>query len=193
VNIWKIVSATLVIFIAGIVTGVVLVRLGERGSRPWARPNREAITRPAAGPAHTNLPPQQFANRPNNPGAGNNPAPLNREFVPLLERELRLTPEQREQIQKVVKLSQERIREARLRIEPEVRAEMQKAQEAIRSLLTPAQQEQYQQLMKRQLQRRNESGAPSERRFRDFRNSRTGSPPGESPDGAPENPPPPPP
>lgn len=165
-NVWKIVCATLVIFIAGIVTGAVLVRLGERGPRPWNRPPREVVTQPQPH-LPTNLP---LANpvRPNNPG-GNNPgnlAPMNREFVPLLERQLRLNAKQREEVEHIMKLTQERIRDLRLSVEPEIRKEMRQAQEQIRGVLTLEQRDLYQRLMKRQ-QKRDEAVAPGDRRLRE--------------------------
>lgn len=163
-NVWKIVCATLVIFIAGIVTGVVLVRLGERGSRPWNRPPREASSQPFAP---TNPPPAN-PGRSNNAG-GNNPgnlAPLNREFVPLLERQLRLTLKQREEVEHIMKATQEKIRELRTSLEPAIRKEMRQAQEQIRGVLTPEQRDLYQRLMKRQ-QKRDENTAPGERRVRE--------------------------
>lgn len=163
-NVWKIVCATLVIFIAGIVTGVVLVRLGERGPRPWSRPARETVVAPRGA---TN-PPSANPVRANNPAA--NPSgpvpPLNREFVPLLERQLRLTAKQREAVERIMKATQERIRELRLGLEPELRQEMRQAQEQIRAVLTPEQREQYQRLMKRQ-QKREENSVPGERRSRE--------------------------
>lgn len=163
-NVWKIVCATLVIFIAGIVTGAVLVRLGERGPRPWNHPPREAINQPHVP---TN-PPLANPIRPNNPG-GNNPgnlAPMNREFVPLLERQLRLNAKQREEVERIMKTTQEKIRELRVSVEPEIRKEMRQAQEQIRTVLTPEQRELYQRLMKRQ-QKRDENGLPAERRPRE--------------------------
>ncbi len=162
-NVWKIVCATLVIFIAGIVTGVVLVRLGERGPRPWNRPGRETINQPHVP---TNLPPANLV-RPNNPG--NNPgnlAPMNREFVPLLERQLRLNAKQREEVEHIMKATQEKIRDLRTSVEPEIRKEMRQAQEQIRNVLTPEQRDLYQRLMKRQ-QKRDENQLPAERRLRD--------------------------
>jgi hypothetical protein len=166
-NVWKIVCATLVIFIAGIVTGVVLVRLGERGSRPWNRPSREAISQshvptnpPLANPLHPGNP-----NPPNlnNPG---NVAPLNREFVPMLERQLRLSPKQREEVERIMKATQERIRDLRMSVEPEIRKEMRQTQEQIRGVLTPEQRDLYQRLMKRQ-QKREENVMPGDRRQRE--------------------------
>lgn len=163
-NVWKIVCATLVIFIAGIVTGTVLVRLGERGPRPWNRPFRETINQPHVP---TNPPPINPI-RPNNPNANNpgNLTPLNREFVPLLERQLRLTATQREEVEIIMKTTQEHIRELRQTIEPDIRKEMQKAQEQIRGVLTPEQRESYQRLMKRQ-QKRDENQPPADRRMRE--------------------------
>lgn len=160
-NVWKIVCATLVIFIAGIVTGAVLVRLGERGPRPWNRPFHEAINQPHVP---TN-PPLANPVRPNNPNANppGNLAPLNREFVPLLEHQLRLSPKQREEVEHIMKTTQEHIRELRQTIEPDIRKEMQKAQEQIRGVLSTEQREQYQRLMKRQ-QKRDEGNPPGDRR-----------------------------
>jgi len=163
-NAWKIVCATLVIFIAGIVTGAVLVRLGERGPKPWNRPFRESVNQLHAP---TNPPPAN-PGRPNNPNA-NSPgaiAPLNREFVPLLEHQLRLSPKQREEVERIMKTTQEHIRELRQGIEPDIRKEMQKAQEQIRSVLSPEQREQYQRLMKRQ-QKRDEGNPSADRRQRE--------------------------
>lgn len=163
-NVWKIACATLVIFIAGIVTGVVLVRIGERGMRGANRPPREAMI---PGHAPTNLPAANLM-RPGNP-ASNNPgnlAPMNREFVPLLERQLRLTAKQREEVEHIMRATQDRIRELRTSVEPEIRKEMRQAQEQIRTVLTPDQRELYQRLMKRQ-QKREENGSPAERRPRE--------------------------
>lgn len=174
-NVWKIVSATLVIFIAGIVTGVVLVRLGDRDPKPWMRPSRESVNRPVtnnAGP--TNLLPPKNPNRPNDAGNPGNPnsGPMSREFATVLERSLRLTPAQREQVNKLMSEGQERIRALRQGLDPEVRKEMQKTHEQIQALLTPEQREQFQRVMKQRLQRRNDGPAQPERRFRDQREPR---------------------
>lgn len=187
-NVWKIVCATLVIFVAGIVTGAVLVRIGERGTRGWTRPPREAINRPQFNPP----------NNPNNPPLGNNPGrpgdpqtlkpnapnagPLSREFVASLESQLQLTPEQREQVNKIMSEGQERIRELRRNIDPEIRKEMQKTHEQIQAVLTVEQREQFQRLMKQRLQRR-DSPNQTDRRPREprepqeFRDQRNPPPP----------------
>jgi hypothetical protein len=185
-NVWKIVCATLVIFIAGIVTGAVLVRLGERGPKPWNRPPREVVNQPHVP---TNPPPINPI-RPNNSNANNpgNLAPLNREFVPMLERQLRLTATQREEVELIMKTTQERIRDLRASVEPEIRKEMRQAQEQIRGVLTPEQREQYQRLMKRQ-QKRDENQPPADRRFREPMEPRN-RPDYREPQTPPEPPPP---
>jgi len=173
VNVWKIVCATLVIFIAGIVTGTVLVRLGERGPKPLMRQQREAGNRPQTNNAgQANPLPQNNPNRPNDvPGNPNN-SPMSREFGVLLERQLRLKPEQREQVNKLMSEGQERIRELRQKVDPEVRKEIQKTHEQIQALLTPEQREQFQRLMKQRAQRRNDVPAQTDRRFRESREPR---------------------
>ena len=176
-NVWKIVCATLVIFLAGIATGVVLVRIGERGPKPWGRgPRTEIVNRPQTNAAHNpNLPPLNNPNRPNDPPAANpgnpNSGPMSREFVQGLERQLRLSPEQREQVNRIMAEGQERIRELRKGIDPEIRREMQKTHEQIQSLLTPEQREQFQRLMKLRSLRRNEAPTQPDRRFREPRNA----------------------
>jgi len=164
VNVWKIVCATLVIFIAGIVTGVVLVRLGEGGAKPGGRPVREFASRPQPQP------PNRSTDNPGNPNSG----PMGREFVAALERQLQLTPEQREQVNKLMREGQERIRALRQNIEPEVRQEMQRTHEQIQALLTPEQREQFLSLIKQRFQRRPDASSP-ERRGRESREP--GAPP----------------
>jgi Spy/CpxP family protein refolding chaperone len=178
VNAWKIVCATLVIFVAGIVTGVVLVRLGERGAKPWVRQQREMSNRTQVNQAGTvtPLPLANNLNRPVEPPGGNpgspKSGPMSREFVLVLERELRLTPEQREQVTKLMSEGQERIRELRQGIDPAIRKEMQKTHEQIQAVLTPEQREQFLRLMKQRLQRHNDSPTQPDRRFREPREQR---------------------
>jgi hypothetical protein len=173
VNVWKIVCATLVIFMAGIVTGVVLVRLGEREPRPWLRSPR--MVNPQPGPGNP-MPPQQMnPDRPGgNSGGPNSAANRDREFVQLLERQIQISPEQRAQIVKILADGQDRIRELRQNIEPEIRREMQKSREQIQALLTESQREQFRRLMPQRQPRRNDATnqPPTERRVRDRENRR---------------------
>lgn len=190
-NTVKIVCATLVIFVAGILTGAVLIRIGERGNRPWLRPVREAVTQPPTN----RLAPHILAPRPDQPGPGNPGNPGNpganrdRDFLPQLERVMILSPEQRREIAQIVLQGQERIQQLRQGIEPDLRREMQKTHEQIQKLLTPEQQEQFRELM-RQRVRRNDAAPADPGRPREFREPR--QPPQPRPGGAPNLPPPPP-
>lgn len=174
-NAWKIVCATLVIFIAGIITGASLVRFAQGGAKPWR------IRQPVAEMNHS----QPGANRPNNPDRpenpnrrsgpefgnpdGQQPGPLNRQFVMGLDRQLKLTSEQRTKIEKLMLEGQERIREIRSKLEPEMRKEMQGVNEQIKTILTPEQREQFELLMKQRFPIRSDQPNMPERRFREPR------------------------
>lgn len=180
-NAWKVVCATLVIFVAGIVTGATLVRFaqGPRQGRVQPRPAIEHHAQP--GFAHPGTP-----NVPNDPRPSNAGNPqgglLSREFIQVLERQLRLTPEQRGRVDKIMAEGQERVRELRSRIDPELRKELQQTREQIRAVLTPEQREQFEQMMKRSPRRPERGDLPNqpEGRFRDARD-RHNPPPPEAP------------
>ena len=169
-NAWKIVCATLVIFVAGIVTGATLVRFAQ-GPRQWRAQRPFTDNRQPPTMAHPNN-----ANPLNDPRPQNtvNPAGglLSREFIQVLERQLRLTPDQRERVDKIMVAGQERVRELRSRIDPELRKELQQTREQIRAVLTPEQREQFEQMMKRAPRRpdreRGEMSGQPERNFRDM-------------------------
>lgn len=84
-NAWKVIIPTLVIFIAGIVTGVVLDKLAgpQRPVRPFGAINQQA---------------------------GNPWMLKNRELLKRMDRELDLTPEQHKQIASIFADSQKRMR-----------------------------------------------------------------------------------
>jgi Spy/CpxP family protein refolding chaperone len=169
-NTWKVVCATLVIFVAGIMTGATLVRVAQGGRGPWRMQRPGMDNRAQPNPANPTNP--NFPGDPRPPNAAN-PAPglLGREFIQVLERHLRLTPDQRERIDKIMADGQERVRELRTRIDPELRKELQQTREQIRAVLTREQREQFEQLMKRS-PRRNDLGelpGQPDRRFRDQR------------------------
>lgn len=180
-NAWKIVCATLVIFLAGIITGATLVRVAQGRPGPWRNP-RPALNHPVPNPSNPAHEPRTA-----------NPGPqglLSQGFVQALERQLQLTPEQREQIGRIMAGGQERMRELRARIDPEMRKELLQTREQIRAVLTPEQREQFEQMMKRP-PRRGERGELPERRIRDPR--QPGQPPpveGEPHDSEPGPPPP---
>jgi hypothetical protein len=153
VNAWKIVCATLVIFVAGIVTGATLVRFAQRGAKPFRNP-----------------PPVVMGNRAQpkqvNPDGANATRPaaglLSREFIQILDRKLRLTSEQRERIDQIMADGQERVRELRANLEPEMRQELQQTREQIRTVLTREQREQFEQLMKRPARRNERNDVPGQ-------------------------------
>jgi len=180
---WKVAAATLVIFLAGILTGATLVRFAQVGPRPW-RIQRPAVNdsgQPRLGtPANPNQP-----NEPRPPGAGTSATGLlSREFVQILERQLQLTSDQRERIGKIMSEGQERVRDLRSRIEPELKKELQQTREQIRAVLTPEQREQFEQMMKRTPRRneRNELSGQPERRLREQREPRDQQAPPSPPD-----------
>ena len=181
-NAWKIVLATLVIFIAGIITGASLVKFAQgRGGRMNSRPQPE-INRPG-NPGRPENP-----NRRNDPELGNQPGQqpglVNRQFVLGLDRQLKLTPEQRDKVEKFMMEGQERIRQLRSKLEPEMRKEMQSVNEQIKTILTPDQREQFERIMKQRFPLRGEQPNQPERRFREPRGDYQGGfrePRGEQP------------
>jgi Spy/CpxP family protein refolding chaperone len=198
VNTWKIVFATLVIFIAGIITGASLVRFAQgRGGRmnPRQQPEIKQPGNPGRpeNPNHRNDP--EFGNQP-----GQQPGLLNRQFVLGLDRQLKLTPEQRDKVEKLMLEGQERIRQMRSKLEPEMRKEMAGVNEQIKALLTPEQREQFERIMKQRFPLRPDQPNQPDRRFREpreprgdqggFREQRGEQPPPRPPEGGepPQNP-----
>ena len=92
--------------------------------------------------------------------------------------ELSLTTEQKEQIEAILRESQERTRALWEEISPQMRAEFQATQEKIRDVLTPEQQQQFEELMKK--------GREPRRGDRDRRRPGPDEPPGEPAGESPE-------
>jgi Spy/CpxP family protein refolding chaperone len=126
VNTWKVILATVLIFGAGVVTGGLLVQHSARFS-----PQR---------PAH-----YQNGARTNAPSfiGGNK-----HELLRRVEHELDLNPEQRERVDKIIVVSQERTRKLMEPVTPQMRLELQQTKEEIRAILTPAQAARFDDLMK---------------------------------------------
>jgi len=197
VNAWKIICATLVIFVAGIITGASLMKFAQSG-KPF-RPRQNVI------PGNDqkfggNRPdePMRPRNSSNNPDVPNQPGPqtgiLGRQFVLGLERQFQLTSDQREKVEKILAEGQERIRLIRSKSEPEIRKEMQNVHEQIKSLLAPEQREQFERMTRQRFNQRSEPTNAPERRFREPRNPggfRGQQPPPDAPpadEPAPPNP-----
>jgi hypothetical protein len=135
VNSWKVILATLVIFGAGVITGGLLITYSDviRHTRHEA-PRKIASATPA--PAHDNRPliSQTFLMRTN--------------FLDRLDRELKLNPDQREHIEKIIREGQQRIRTLSQEIQPRVHATLVETRERINSELTPEQQVLYEELLR---------------------------------------------
>ena len=104
VNSWKVILATLVIFGTGVVTGGLLVSFSDRA---WPRPA------PQSAPP---IRPRPFRQRPppvlpaRSAQFGLLPPPLRKDFVGRFDRELNLSPGQREDIRRIVTEGQQRTR-----------------------------------------------------------------------------------
>jgi hypothetical protein len=144
VNSWKVILATMVIFGTGVVTGGLLVRYSEGSRAP----------RPVRGAG--------MGRQVQLPNAGL----VRLDFLRRAGRDLDLTPEQRDRLDKVIKESQERTRKI---MAPYLREEMQRTKAEFREVLTPQQQAKFDDLLKQQQQQQqrareqHRSQAPGER------------------------------
>lgn len=132
----------MVIFGAGVVTGGLLVR----------RTNAIFIPRvqPGAGWARSN--PASFS-------AGG----IRLDFLRRAQRELELSPQQRERIDLILKESQERTRRIMEPVSPQIRDEFQRARAEFRAVLTPEQQVRFDELAKQRPREARRPGAPEPR------------------------------
>ena len=150
-NTWKVILATLVIFIAGVVTGGLLVSYSDRAQQKQHRlcprevTNRRPGTRqPVTNPHEPGL--RQLSTLPKTPGAP--PGMLRLDFLKNLDREIHLTDEQHGRIEKIISEGQERNRQLWNRVLPEMRREMQGTKQRIREVLQPEQVKRFEELMK---------------------------------------------
>jgi Spy/CpxP family protein refolding chaperone len=130
VNTWKVILATLVLYGAGVVTGGLLIHFSSQ-TRLGHNPRSANGTHSAP------------------PSAGG----IRFEFLRRMGRDLDLTPEQRERIDKILKESQEQTRKA-------VHDEFQRTKAAFREVLTPQQQAQFDELLKRPQRTRESKRSP---------------------------------
>ena len=113
-NTWKVIFATLVIFVTGVVVGGLVV-------------NKTAVTSPTAS-------------KPSGPGGGN-PGQFRLQMLQRrMDRELALTPDQDDQIHKIIAASQDRVGTLWKPVAQEVSKETQDTCDQIRAVLTPDQQ-----------------------------------------------------
>lgn len=121
---WQVIAAAALLFASGLGTGLFLAR-GSAAPRP--RP--DAAARPDAQFARL-MEARLFAIR-------------------RMERELDLTPEQREQIEALVQDTQARTKQAWQDMQPRLREEFRTLREGIRGVLTPGQQKEFERLLRR--------------------------------------------
>jgi hypothetical protein len=127
-NSWKIILAAVVIFGAGVITGGLLVNHVNYTRPGFHRPFPGGEARPAAGNHESHppdVPPPRTADR------------LGRQLIQQLNDQLRLAPEQRGKIEKIIAAGQEQSRGVWTNVNQQIRAE-----------LTPEQQKQFEALMK---------------------------------------------
>jgi hypothetical protein len=136
VNQWKVILATMVIFGAGVVTGGLLVRHGDH--RVFRSPPRNGVAASR---------PTQFGSAPSLPAT---PGILRIEFLKRMGRELDLSPEQHDRVDRILKESQERTRNLMEPIAPQLRAEVMRTKEQFRDALTPEQQVRFDEMLKQQ-------------------------------------------
>jgi Spy/CpxP family protein refolding chaperone len=152
VNSWKVILATMVIFGTGVVTGGLLVRYADN-ARTAHPPRGVGAGRPAQVP---------------------NAGMVRLDFLRRAGRELGLTPDQHERLDKIIKDSQERTRKI---MSPYMREELQRTRAEFREVLTPEQRPKFDALLKQQQQ---------QQRARDQRHP---PPPGQrQPEAAPPEP-----
>ena len=143
-NSWKIILAAVVIFGAGAMTGGLLVNYVEQ-------PHPKDIQRP---PGEWNRHSQANNRDHDQRGPQDLPKPrppemLGKQFVQQLDNALHFTPEQRAAIAKIVADGQERNHEIWTNVAPQMHKVLQDVRQQIREQLAPAQQKQFEELMKR--------------------------------------------
>jgi Spy/CpxP family protein refolding chaperone len=136
VNPWKVILATMVIFACGIFTGVFVTRMQPVAAAvspvvlPAPQP-QNGSTNKMKLPAFAQLQPQ----RP--------------EFLRRLDQQLNLTPEQHDEIAKIMKTSQDRTAPLWEKIAPQMTDELKRVRQEIRQVLTPEQRKKFAELNKR--------------------------------------------
>ncbi len=131
-NNWKVIFATVVIFGAGVITGGLLVNY-VHNSRP------KAVHKPMA---EMHAPATNQVARPADSPKLRAPEILSKQLLQRLQDELQLAPEQNAAIQKIISEGQNRIRKV-----------IQDSRLEIRAVLAPDQQQEFDDLMRRQFRK----------------------------------------
>jgi hypothetical protein len=155
VSTWRVILATLVIFVTGLLAGGALVY--KFGPRPVAESDAPPFL----------------------------PWEVKQEFVRRLVKDLELRPDQQEKIAQIVNESQNRIKILFELVGPEMREEMRQVRDSIRSVLTPEQKLKFDELRKHRRGRQNGRGAEGRRSRTSSSNSiptrESSAPPAQTP------------
>ncbi len=151
-NYWKVILATVVIFGAGVLTGGLLVNHvynshPKNPHRPQANAAQPSTNNPAPS-ASVEFPMPRMAKE------------MGKQFVQQLDETLKLTPAQREKIEKIIAEGQDRNREIWTNAAPKMRAVMQEVNQQIRPELTPEQVKPFEELLKHPPRRPSGTNAP---------------------------------
>lgn len=121
----------MVIFVAGLITGALVVWHSER---LFSTPAQHPSSAPHPGPAIS-------------------PYGLRLDLLRRMQRDLNLTIDQHEQIDKILKESQERSKKIMEPVAPQIREELEHTREEFRNVLTPEQRAKFDDLLKHQPRR----------------------------------------
>jgi Spy/CpxP family protein refolding chaperone len=143
VNSWKIILATIVIFGAGVTTGGLLVSHVDRSNRNNHRPPGFGEFRPLGGDREQGRGMGMEFPRPRQPDM------LNTNFVRRLDDALKLTADQRSAIAKIIAEGQDQNHSIWTNNAEQMRKVMQDVHRRLHDALTPDQQKQFDELMRR--------------------------------------------
>lgn len=132
-NNWNVILATIVIFGAGVITGGLLV---DHVKQPAYVQHRPAPPKPP-GPPDTM--PQALT-----------PEFLKKQFVGQLGDKLDLSPDQRQQIEKIISQGQQQTRDLWKLVRPQFQLVWRDTRQQIRQVLTPEQRKQFEMMMNQQ-------------------------------------------
>jgi len=146
VSIWKVIFATLVIFGAGVITGVLGYNRVNQTNMVSTVPESAAQTQ---SPLNTWHPPKQEQGT-------NSPAKVKNDFLGRFGKQLELTTEQSVRIEQIIADSQKRTKEISDGIAPLLREEVRHTRELIRNELTADQSRKYDDMVRPNKQKKKE-------------------------------------
>jgi Spy/CpxP family protein refolding chaperone len=148
VNSWNVILATIIIFGAGVITGGLLVSHVDHVAHPLQAHHTPSPKPPGANNDQDDLPGPLRAQL------------LNKQFVDQLNDTLGLTPQQRQQIQKIITQGQQNMHDLWKLVGPQFQLVWRDTRQQIRQVLTPEQRKQFEALMKQQRQHSSTNAPP---------------------------------